>query len=160
MIFDFRNIFQIFTRIAGDLHDESGSAVIEFTMLAVPLLIPLTIYLGVVHSNSNINSALHNLARQSARAFITSPSEVYEDARLQSVMVQFESRVLVPSGILETPVINVECSATPCLTPDGRVKVIASLTHHQSTFAGIFRFISTPEIQFSASDVQIVDAWR
>ena len=129
-------------------------------MLALPLLIPLTIYLGAVHSNSNVNSALRNLARQSARAFITSPSESFEAARLQSVLVQFESRILVPNGINEIPVLNVECSATPCLTPDGRVKVIATLTHHQSTLSGIFRFISTPEIQYSASDVQIVDAWR
>ncbi len=139
---------------------ERGSAVIEFILLAVPLFIPLTIYFGVVHSSSTISSDLHNLARQSARAFITSSNESYEVARLQSVLNQFESRVFIPSGINEIPVVQVECSATPCLTPDARVKVTASLIHRQSNLAGIFRFISTPERQFSESDVQIVDAWR
>ncbi len=160
MIFDFPKLLRSLTHLDRELREERGSAVIEFIMLAIPLLIPLTIYLGAVHANSNINSALHNLARQSARAFITSPSEGYEEARLQSVLVQFQTQVLLPSGILETPVLAVECSKTPCLTPDGRVRVTATLIHHAGTFAGIFRFLSTPEIQFSASDVQIVDAWR
>ena len=160
MSHDFPKFIHTLTRLDRELRDERGSAVIEFIMLAIPLLIPLTMYLGEVHSNSNINSALHNLARQSARAFITSPSEGYEEARLQSVLVQFQTQVLEPSGIIETPVITVECSKTPCLTPDGRVRVTATLIHRAGTTAGIFRFLSRPKIQFSASDVQIVDAWR
>ena len=147
-------------RFNQPLRDEEGSAVIEFIVLAVPLLIPMIIYLSMVHSNSTINNDLHNLARQSARAFITSSSESFEDARIQSVLSQFEVRILIPSGVLEIPVIKVECSATPCLTPDGRVKVTATIIHRQSALSGIFRFISTPQVEISASDVQIVDAWR
>jgi len=142
------------------LREEEGSAVVEFIVLALPLLIPLTIYLGIVHSNSTINSDLHNLARQSARAFITSPDEGFEEARITSVLNEFESRVFIPNGISEIPKINIECSATPCLTPDARVKVTATIDHHAGSFSGIFRFISTPAIKFSASDTQIVDAWR
>jgi len=149
-----------FKRIGLVLSGEGGSAVVEFVILALPLLIPITIYLSAVQSNSNINRDLHNLARQSARAFITSPNESYEEARMQSVLNQFVLRVFAPNGILETPVINVECSATPCLTPEGRVKVTASIIHHRGTFAGALRFIATPEMVFSESDTQIVDAWR
>ena len=143
-----------------ELSREEGSAVIEFVILALPLLLPLIIYLGVVHQNSSINNDLHNLARQGARAFITSSDESYEYARLQKVLTIFEERILRPDGIMEVPTLSVECSATPCLTPDSRVKVTASLNHLQNKFGGIFRFISAPSNQFSASDVQIVDAWR
>jgi hypothetical protein len=142
------------------LSDESGSAIVEFVLLAIPLLIPIMIYLGAVRENSSINSDLYNLARQSARAFITSSNESYESARLQSVLQTFESRVFHADGIEEIPTVSVECSATPCLTPDSRVKVTASLEHHQKNMSGIFRFISTPTQQFTASDIQIVDAWR
>ncbi len=142
------------------IREDSGSAIIEFVVLALPLMIPIVIYLGVVHQNSTINSDLHNLARQSARAFITSPNESYEYARLQSIVNLFEKRVLQPDGIVEIPTLSVECSATPCLTPDSRVKVTASLISIRQRFSGIFRFITAPEVQFSASDVQIVDAWR
>ena len=147
-------------RLGQELRSEEGSAVVEFVLLALPLLIPITMYLSAVQSNSNINRDLHNLARQSARAFITSPSESYEEARMQSVVNQFVIRVFVPNGIHETPVLNVQCSATPCLTPEGRVKVTASIIHQSGTFAGALRFIATPQMVFSASDTQIVDAWR
>ena len=142
------------------LGDETGSAVVEFVLLAIPLLLPIVIYLGAVRENSSINSDLHNLARQSARAFITSSSENFESARLQSVLQTFETRVFQPEGIVEIPSVTVECSASPCLTPDSRVKVTASLNHYRKNLSGIFRFISTPSQQFSASDIQIVDAWR
>ena len=142
------------------LRSEDGSAVVEFVILALPLLIPITMYLSAVQSNSNINRDLHNLARQSARAFVTSPSESYEEARMQSVVNQFVIRDFAPHGIHETPMINVQCSTTPCLTPEARVKVTATINHQGGTFSGALRFIATPEMLFSASDTQIVDAWR
>jgi len=140
--------------------DDSGSAIVEFVVLALPLMIPIIIYLGAVHENSALKNDLHNLARQSARAFITSPNESYESARLQSIVRIFQTRILQPDGISEIPIVTVECSASPCLTPDAKVKVTASLIRLQNKFSGIFRFMSAPRVQFSASDVQIVDAWR
>ena len=140
--------------------DDSGSAIVEFVVLALPLMIPIIIYLGAVHENSALKNDLHNLARQSARAFITSPNESYESARLQSIVRIFQTRILQPDGISEIPIVTVECSASPCLTPDAKVKVTASLIRLQNKFSGIFRFMAAPRVQFSASDVQIVDAWR
>lgn len=142
------------------LRTEEGSAVIEFVLLAIPLMIPIIMYLGVVHENSTINSDLHNLARQSARAFITSSDESYEPARIQNVIKIFVERILRPDGIQEVPTITIECSATPCLTPDSRVRVIASLTRSKDRLSGILRFVPTSTVRFSASDIQIVDAWR
>ena len=157
---DVRGTKKYLLQFLETIRDDSGSAVVEFVVLALPLMIPIIIYLGIVQENSTINSDLHNLARQSARAFITSPSESYEDARLQSILSIFEKRVLQPDGISELPILNVECSASPCLTPESKVRVTASLTRVRNRFSGIFRFISAPTVRFSASDVQIVDAWR
>lgn len=145
------------TRLASD---QQGSAVIEFIVLALPLLLPLTVYLNEVHQNSIINSDLHNLARQSARAFITSSDDSFEESRMQTILNLFESKILVPAGISEVPTLDIQCSASPCLTPNAQVKVTASITHLHKNFSGIFRFISAPLVQFSASDTQIVDAWR
>ena len=146
--------------IPTSLTKDEGSAIIEFVLLAIPLLVPLIMYLGVVHEDSTINSDLHNLARQSARAFITSSAEGFESARLQTVLAVFEEKVLKPHGIGEVPTLSVECSATPCLTPDSRVRVTASLVRQSKEFGGALRFISMPTTRFIASDVQVVDAWR
>jgi Flp pilus assembly protein TadG len=145
---------------ASFVQADDGSAIIEFVLLAIPLMIPLIIYLGMVHQSSTINSDLHNLARQSARAFITSSDESFEPSRIQNLLSIFEQRILQPDGIREAPTIAVECSATPCLTPDSRVKVTATLTLTRNRWIGILRFISAQSEQFSASDIQIVDAWR
>ena len=139
---------------------DDGSAIVEFVILAVPLLIPIILYLGAIHENATMASDLHNLARQSARAFITSGDESFESARLQTVLNLFESKVLSRHGIQEVPSLRVECSATPCLTPDSRVKVTATISRIHQTLGGFLRFIPTPNSTVSASDVQIVDAWR
>ena len=151
---------RILRNIARSWAAEEGSAIIEFVLLAIPLLVPLILYLGVVHQESTINSDLHNLARQSARAFITSSDESFESARLQTVLTVFEEKVLKPHGINEVPTLSVECSATPCLTPDSRVRITASLVRESREFSGVLRFISMPTLRFAASDVQVVDAWR
>ena len=142
------------------LRDEAGIAIVEFVALALPLLIPLAMYLEMTQANSSINSDLSSLARQSARAYVTSPSEVFEDARMQSILQLFEVRVLHPQGIKEIPTIRVECSNTPCLTPDARVKVTISLIHSENGFGGILRFARSSSTNYSATDTQIVDAWR
>ena len=153
----FRNLYLfLLTRFRND----TGSAIVEFTVLAIPLFVPIVIYLGVIHDNSRINTDLHNLARQSARAFITSTSDTYEEARLQSVLSAFVAKVFKADGISEVPVLNVQCSASPCLTPDSKVKVTATLTRKESQLSGMLRFLSSPTIEFSASDTQVVDAWR
>jgi hypothetical protein len=141
-------------------HRDEGSAVIEFVLLAIPLMVPLIMYLSTVRENSTISSDLHNLARQSARAFITSSDESYESARLQSVLNTFVAQILRPHGIAEVPVISVECSSTPCLTPDSRVRVHASLTRDPLRLGGFLRFLPSAREEFSATDTQIVDAWR
>ncbi len=139
---------------------DNGSAVVEFTVLAIPLLIPIVMYLGVIHDNSTITNDLHNLARQSARAFITSPSEGNEEARLQSVLNVFVEKIFRPNGIAEIPTLSVLCSATPCLTPNAKVEVTASLAHYERHFTGFLRLIPSPASDFSATNTQVVDAWR
>jgi Flp pilus assembly protein TadG len=148
------------TSLFSTLQKEDGSAIVEFVLLAIPLLIPLIMYLGVVHENSTINSDLHNLARQSARAFITSSDESFEPARMQSILQIFEAKVLRPHGISEVPSLTIECSATPCLTPNSRVRVSVALVRTSTHFGGILRFVTSPTRQYVASDIQVVDAWR
>ena len=140
--------------------NDAGSAIVEFVILAIPLLIPIIMYLNLVHESSTINSDLHNLARQSARAFISSNDESIEGVRLQNLLTIFKSKILIPHGISDTPKLQVECSATPCLTPNSRVRVTVTLPARENLLGGMLRFVSTPSASYSASDTQIVDAWR
>jgi Flp pilus assembly protein TadG len=152
--------WQSLNKLLNSLKDENGSAVIEFVVLALPLYVPFALYLGVIHSQSQSAFDAHNLARQAARAFITSPSEALTQARVDTVVQAFSSEVLAKHGITAKPVLSVQCGANPCLTPDAEVKVTVTLADPLIKPSGYLRFFNSTPSKVVASDTQIVDAWR
>ena len=71
------------------LRNENGSAIIEFVIYALPLFIPLVIYLTSVNQSSEIQYEARNFARQIARAYVTSPSQELTGARVLAVTTVF-----------------------------------------------------------------------
>lgn len=142
------------------LRNETGSAVVEFLILALLLFLPIIIYFSALHESSTIRSDLNTLARQVARAYVTSSSSDFESARVDAVVSAFETQMLRPQGIFEVPEVVINCQSTPCLTPDSRVEAVVTIVKPASTMAGIFRFLQLAPESFSASDTQIVDSWR
>jgi Flp pilus assembly protein TadG len=59
----------------GFLKDQRGSASIEFVILAIPLFIPLFLYMNTFSSVSDDHERLRTLARESVRAFVTSAND-------------------------------------------------------------------------------------
>lgn len=153
-------VWKVRHEASESVRNETGSAVVEFLILALPLFLPIIIYLSAIHESSTIRSDLNTLARQVARAYITSNSSDFESARVGAVVSAFESQMLRPQGILEVPDVVVNCQSTPCLTPDSRVEAVVTIVKPASTMAGFFRFLQLAPESFSASDTQIVDAWR
>ena len=139
---------------------ESGSAVVEFVVLTVPLFIPFAMYLAMVNAQSQISFDAHNLARQIARAYVTSPSEEFTAPRVQTVLDLFVQKILRPHGVISTPTVQISCSANPCLTPMSEVNVTVTLEDNSLKLGGYLRSLSTTPKQIVAHDVQIVDAWR
>ena len=126
------------------LSDESGSAVLEFVMIVVPLFIPLALYLNSVQSSAQGLSDLHNAARQVARAFITSPSESLAPVRANEVLALYQNQILPTHGEKSILSMSVQCEAVPCLTPDAKVTIEITESPSGRT----------------ARATQVVDAWR
>ena len=57
------------------LSDERGSASVEFSILAIPLFIPLFIFMGQFANASDSQDSLRTLARESVRAFVSSSND-------------------------------------------------------------------------------------
>ena len=55
-------------RIKGFFNDEGGSAIVEFVALAIPLFIPVFIYLNSFASVSGNEAVIRVLAREGVRA--------------------------------------------------------------------------------------------
>ena len=124
--------------------DESGSAILEFIMVALPLYIPLALYLGAVNGSAQGSLEIENIARQVARAFTTSPSEELTLRRANEVLAVYQNQILPTHGSHELLNLSVLCEAQPCLTPDAKVRIT----------------ITSQPSGRSASATQVVDAWR
>ena len=130
------------------LKNQEGSAIIEFIIYALPLFIPLVIYLTSVNQSSEIQYEARNFARQIARAYVTSPSQELTEARVLAVTAVFAKSSFATNRINPLPKIEIFCTLNPCLSPNGKIEVKVLLT---STLTGR---------NASATAVQTVDAWR
>jgi Flp pilus assembly protein TadG len=130
------------------LMNQEGSAIIEFVIYALPLFVPLVIYLTSVNQSSEIQYEARNFARQIARAYVTSPSQELTEARVLAVTAVFAKSSFATNRINSLPKIEISCNLSPCLSPNGKVEVKVFLT---STLTGRGA---------SATAIQTVDAWR
>jgi hypothetical protein len=124
--------------------DECGSAILEFIMIALPLFIPLALFLNTVNGSAQSSLELENIARQVARAFTTSPSEALTLQRANEVLGLYQNQILPNYGSREQLSFSVRCESQPCLTPNAKV----------------FITITSQPSGRIASATQIVDAWR
>jgi len=128
--------------------EEEGSAIVEFVIFALPLFIPLVIYLTSVNQSAQIQYEARNFARQIARAYVTSPSQEFANARVEAVTEAFSKSTFASNKVDLPPKIEIHCSLNPCLTPNGKVEVKVSIASTNSGKSA------------SAIAIQTVDAWR
>ena len=103
--------------------DESGSASVEFVLLALPLFIPIFIFLNQISSLSSQEMALQTLARESVRAFIESDDDRSGGALVNQVITLGGAKLgLKPEEISEIR-SEITCSTRPCHLPNSRVRI-------------------------------------
>ena len=125
---------------------ESGSAIIEFLIFALPLFLPLTIFFQSINHKSQIEFDIANYARQLARAYVSSPTEAITAPRLAAVQDLFTAKVFSRDGMDSPASYVVTCESSPCLTPNAKVEITVTA--------------STASKNFKASAIEYVDAWR
>jgi Flp pilus assembly protein TadG len=139
-----QEVARLFQEVARLFQEESGSAVLEFIMVALPLFLPLAIFLQSVEAKSQGLGDLNNAARQVARAFTTSPSEELAPVRANEVLMTYQNEFHLSRGGHSTLTLSINCQMQPCLTPNAKVTVT----------------LTESDLGLSASASQIVDAWR
>ena len=136
-------------RIRHLIKDESGSAIVEFVALGLPLFLPLFIFLSNVSQVSSDQRIVQNLARQVARAYVTAPDESSALARVEIVKGVFQSKYFKLNYATGANIsIQINCSASPCLTPDSNISVNATITSKDGRHT------------YQSSATEIVDIWR
>ncbi len=109
------------------MKDESGSASVEFVLLALPLFLPIFIFLNQFSTLSSQEMAIQTLARESVRAFIESDSDQSGGSLVNQVIVSGGAKLgLKPEEIAEIQ-SEIKCSSTPCHIPNGRVRITLTM---------------------------------
>jgi Flp pilus assembly protein TadG len=104
--------------------DEEGSAVLEFVALALPLFIPLFLFLNIYAQTSDAQGSLRTLSREMARAFVTSENDKVAGAVAYEVFVK-GANVLGYGKSLNNGNLSytITCSNSLCISPNSEVLV-------------------------------------
>ena len=139
------------------LDREEGSAIVEFVFLAVLLLIPL-IYLTMMIARVQAGSyAVAHAAREAGRAFVTAESAESAGSRAHAAaQIAFQDQGFYE----ESGTIAIACSATPCLTPEGRIDVTATVRVPLPFIPSFARDVVPLEVPVASTHVVTVDRFR
>lgn len=104
--------------------DEEGSAIVEFVVLALPLFLPLFIYLNQYATTSDAQGALRTLGREMARGFVTSEN----DAVATRVTFEIFSKGAEVLGFSEevttgSLTYKFDCKNSPCISPNNEIVI-------------------------------------
>jgi len=104
--------------------DERGSAAVEFLALALPLFIPLFIYLNQYGIQSDTEASLRTLGREMSRAFVTSENDEIADRVTYEVFIK-GGKLLgfakdISSGDLS---YTYRCKEKVCISPNNTIEI-------------------------------------
>lgn len=114
------------------LKRDCGSASVEFVILAIPLFLPLFMYLTQFAELSNTEIQARSLVRQVVRAYVSSQSSDDARTRADFVLNYGADRLGFSSADISAMRITFSCSADPCLTPGARVRANLSMASPRS----------------------------
>jgi hypothetical protein len=133
---------------------ERGSAVVEFVFLEVLRLVPL-IYLVMTLARVQAGAfAVATAAREAGRAYVTADSVEGAPSRAAvAARLAFEDQGFARGEGAITAV----CDATPCLRPEGRVEITATVTVPLPLVPALARDVIPLAITLDATHVAVVD---
>ena len=112
---------------------EKGSAAVEFVILAIPLFLPILIFLGQFSELSRSEIQSRNLIREIVRAYVSSSNSSEAERNARAVLQIGQERLAFTKSEIETMHLSFICSARPCLSPGERVRGVLTLIPNGST---------------------------
>jgi Flp pilus assembly protein TadG len=109
--------------------EDRGSASVEFVALAIPLFIPLFIYINSFASMSDGQDSLRTLAREATRGFVTSSNDEIAFGVAREIVtngaILLGYQTAIQRGEIE---MNIDCSSRPCISPNARIRITLTQT--------------------------------
>ena len=100
---------------------DNGSATAEFVIFTLPFFTAFLILITTVSSKTLAISESENLARQTVRAFVTSPSADLAMVRAYQVVEIYKSKRSISGNQMRQIELDISCSFYPCFSPGNMV---------------------------------------
>jgi len=127
--------------MTGQITSEDGSASVEFVALAIPLFIPLIIFLQQFANVSAEENFARTLAREGARTYVSTSSDQAGEEMTNNVIMAVGEELGITQEQLGRILISFKCSNSPCHTPNGKVEVTVT-------------FNATPKLRATSASAQ------
>jgi Flp pilus assembly protein TadG len=114
--------FRVCQRVSRIGNTDSGSATVEFVLLALPLFLPIFIYVTQFAEISNKELSARTLVREVVRAYVASENVDAAEQRASMVLQYGAERLGFTRTEISSMALNFSCSSSRCLTPSGRVR--------------------------------------
>ena len=132
---------------------DAGNALVEFTYLAVLLMVPLVYVLLAGFFVQRAAFGVTEAARQAGRAYARAGSESEGTARAAAAA----ALALRDQGITGSRPPTITCLGGPCLQPGSRVRVRVSYTVLLPVFPAVLGRGRSPGIPVTATHIEVVD---
>ncbi len=104
------------------IREEKGSASVEFVMLAIPLFLPIFIYLNQFAALSWGEESAQVLARESLRGYVQTSSDEHGRILAAQVIAVIGTKLGLSSNEIDSISINIECSKRPCISASSIIR--------------------------------------
>lgn len=136
------------------MKDEDGNALVEFTYLAVLLLIPLIYLLITVFQVQRASFGTTEAARQGARAFEKAGDPDLGEQRARDAI----ALALKDQGVTDGQVVGFDCLGS-CFGPGGRVKVTVTYWVKLPLLGSVFGDARRGAVKVQASHTEYADRY-
>ena len=114
---------------------DPGSAIAEFLIFTLPFFTAFLILITAIQNRSMAISESKNLARQSVRAFVSSPNEELARVRAYQVVEIYKSKQSRTARSLREIELDLTCSSYPCFKPGNLVTATIKVGNDQVAVA-------------------------
>jgi hypothetical protein len=119
-------------KLRARLKSESGSAIVEFVALGIPLFIPVFIYMNHFSSVSVNEEIARSMAREVLRVYVLSENELAARNLSGSALNLLARQWKLTESEIATLRTHMDCTRIPCLSANARIKLTISFTDAQT----------------------------
>ncbi len=118
--------------VFAKIRSEEGSAVVEFVLLAIPLFIPIILFMGSFADVSDKESIARTLARESVRGFVISRGDISAYSAAHHIAIDGALALGLDSKEISSMKVEIQCEAWPCITPRNRISLTVIFFSNQA----------------------------